>query len=99
MIKKTTLKTNLGSYIVVENDNFENPDFRFGSIDTKYVKDGKLTKRLNGFEMALAPTLAEAIDKRIEIDYLAELALKYGDNEEIYNKKLIEYYKNKMVRA
>lgn len=62
MIKRTTLKTSLGSYIVVENDNIENPEFRYGRIDT---------------------------------DYLFELALIYGDNDELYKKKLLEYYNNK----
>lgn len=79
---------------------------KYGAINTKYIKDGKVTKELNGFDMCLGHTFNECIervDKEIKIkefmkqgfDEIASVMLSHGESKEKAlecSRKMKEFY-------
>ena len=68
-----TVKTNRGEYVLVEIIHDDSNDVSYGTVDKKYIKNGKTTKGLNGFELCRESTVGGALDRRIRHDEVDDL--------------------------
>lgn len=70
MKRLSTLHYKGQSYIVVDLEIENEFGYRYGTIDSNLVVNGKLVKKLNGLQMMLGKTVGEAVSLRTSnIDY------------------------------
>lgn len=93
MRRITNLITSQGEYLVVELDNVD-PDFSFGTINLNDIENGRLKRKLNGFDMCLAESVEKAIQKRLDNEHLDNLLKTYPVYEamELYTRYVKDKY-------
>lgn len=72
------------SSLVIGNEEFSVVRFtwegkrKFGTVPKEFIKDGKLTKTLNGLHLAIADTMEECLENRRDCLKARKTLIKLG---------------------